>query len=90
MAATDVEESVESTIAPVFNGLCNALKAFVVKKDVFDILRHYFVKVNLTNSSTWRHVTCFIALIGCESVQLRGEVFWSAPVHNTPWKWKMS
>ena len=85
MAATDVEESVESTIAPVFNGLdgiftlnedhTTALKAFVVKKDVFDVLRHYFVKVNLTNSSTWCQVTCFMALIGCMSVQLRLKVF---------------
>ena len=45
-----------------------ALEAFMQKKDVFDI-------------ST--DVTCFVALIGCRSIQLRPQAFMSVSVGNS-------
>lgn len=37
-----------------------------------------------------RYVTRSVALIGCRSVQLHPEAFWSAPVDNATWKSKMN
>ena len=35
-------------------------------------------------------VTRSIALIGCRSIQLRPEAFWSMSVDSAPWKSKMN
>ena len=89
MAAACVERSVESIIAILLNILegtymltkRRAIKphttAFVDKKDDLAVLLKGFI-IN------WLccYVTHFVAMIGCSSIQLRPESFWSAPIEK--------
>ena len=84
--AADVELSVDSAIETVLNKLVGIFS----QKD--DCAKRLHLKIWLRRKMYFLAqgcVTRFVAVIGCRPIQLRQETFWSAPVGDAPWKWKM-